>query len=290
MYGDKYRNYILELNASNDRGIDTVREKITEFVRSKSDKLRLVILDEVDAMTPDAQAALRKVMEKYSKNSRFCLICNNITRIIPGLGSRCAKMRFGSLQKTEIRHKVDEIVELEQIFIESKSLDALLELNSDFRQVLNTLQCLHCIKLGSVEQVGSPESVGSTEKSKECSIEPTVSIQPAEPVIEPVKYTPITVDEIYSYLSKPKPSEVKAIYKLLKLGFHKSYPKLIGIFRQNQWDLVEMMGYLVTQIISDKDLLEEKRCFILREFSEIESRIIQGRDSELQLAAMIACF
>jgi replication factor C subunit 3/5 len=88
MYGDNYKNYIMELNASDHRGIDIVRTVIPEFVRVKSDKLRLIILDEVDAMTQDAQSALRCVMEKSVKNCRFCLICNNITKIIPVLGVR----------------------------------------------------------------------------------------------------------------------------------------------------------------------------------------------------------
>ena len=97
MYGDQYLRYILELNASDDRGIDTVRKKIPDFVKTASNKIRLVILDEADALTNDAQSALRRVIEDYSKNSRFCLICNNINKIISGLQSRCTKMRFGYL-------------------------------------------------------------------------------------------------------------------------------------------------------------------------------------------------
>ena len=94
MYGVEYKIHILELNASDDRGINIVRDKIPNFVKTKSNKLRLVILDEADAMTQDAQCALRRVMEKYINTSRFCLICNNFNKIIPGIKSRCSIMRF----------------------------------------------------------------------------------------------------------------------------------------------------------------------------------------------------
>ena len=82
MYGDNYKRYILELNASDDRGIDIMRNRIPMFARTKSDDTKLVILDEADAMTTDAQSALRRIMELYIKTCRFCLICNNINKII----------------------------------------------------------------------------------------------------------------------------------------------------------------------------------------------------------------
>jgi len=148
MYGDQYRRYILELNASDERGIDTIRKKIPNFVKTASNQIRLVILDEADALTGDAQSALRRVIEKYSKNSRFCLICNNINKIIPGLQSRCTKMRFGHLNADAIKPKLKIIIEKEKVNITDEAIDRLITLNKDFRQILNTLQCLHSIKFG----------------------------------------------------------------------------------------------------------------------------------------------
>src|SRR5258706_4019893 len=147
MYGDQYKKYILELNASDDRGIETVSKKIPDFVQTTSNQIRLVILDEADAMTNDAQSALRRVIEKYSKNSRFCLICNNINKIIPGLQSRCTKMRFAYLDTNKIKSKIQIIIASENVKITEDALERLITINRDFRQILNTLQCLHAIKL-----------------------------------------------------------------------------------------------------------------------------------------------
>jgi replication factor C subunit 3/5 len=94
MYGNNYSSMTLELNASDDRGIDVVRDQIKEFDGTKklfSSGVKLVILDEADAMTTDAQSALRRVVEKYTSNTRFCMICNYVNKIIPALQSRCTR-------------------------------------------------------------------------------------------------------------------------------------------------------------------------------------------------------
>ena len=102
LYGDDYRMYILELNASDERGIDVVRNKIPHFIQSRSDRIKMVILDEADAMTSEAQNAIRRVMENAIRTSRFVLICNNIKKIIPELQSRCVKMRFAPLDGVRV--------------------------------------------------------------------------------------------------------------------------------------------------------------------------------------------
>merc|ERR1719343_100170 len=97
MYATSYSSMTLELNASDARGIDTIRNEIKEFAGTRQlffggktkSSIKLIILDEADAMTSDAQFALRRIMEKYTKNTRFCLICNYVSKIIPALQSRC---------------------------------------------------------------------------------------------------------------------------------------------------------------------------------------------------------
>merc|ERR1712096_489776 len=92
MYGQNLSQMVLQLNASDDRGIDVVRNQIKEFSSTRmvfSSAHKLIILDEADAMTSDAQMALRRVIEKYTKNVRFCIICNYVSKIIPALQSRC---------------------------------------------------------------------------------------------------------------------------------------------------------------------------------------------------------
>jgi len=148
MYGNDYRMYILELNASDHRGIDTIRIKIPNFVRTKSDKIRLVILDEADAMTSEAQGALRRTMEKYIKICRFCIICNKVNKIIPGLQSRTSQMRFGMLDAKTIEPRIKEIATKEGVWIDDEAIRVLIGLQKDFRQIINTLQCLHYVRLG----------------------------------------------------------------------------------------------------------------------------------------------
>lgn len=115
--GKNYKTKTLELNASDDRVISVVREKIKDFCSTRNifdNGLKLVILDEADAMKSDAQAALRRIIEKYAKTTRFCLLCNHINKIIPAIQSRCTKFRFGPLKEKSVREKLERIAELEK--------------------------------------------------------------------------------------------------------------------------------------------------------------------------------
>lgn len=115
--GSNYRSMTLELNASDDRKISVVRERIKDFASTKTifdTGLKLVILDEADAMTSDAQAALRRIIENYSRTTRFCLICNHINKIIPAIQSRCTKFRFGPLKESQLRARLEYIAEQEK--------------------------------------------------------------------------------------------------------------------------------------------------------------------------------
>ena len=113
IYGDNYKTMVLELNGSDDRGIKVVREQIKDF--SEYNQLfckgvKLVILDEADSMTYDAQFALRRVIENYTHNTRFCLICNYITKLIPALQSRCITFRFGNIDDKDCKIKLEKII------------------------------------------------------------------------------------------------------------------------------------------------------------------------------------
>ena len=111
MYGANFKAMTLELNASDDRGIDVVRNQIKEFAGTRrlfSRGIKLIILDEADMMTNDAQFALRRVIEKYTSNARFCLICNYANKIIPALQSRCTKFRFAPLAPDQVRGRATQ--------------------------------------------------------------------------------------------------------------------------------------------------------------------------------------
>ncbi len=150
IYG-KYIDYmILELNASNERGIDTVRTKIKNFVSNKHSIFlpatfgkifKLVILDEIDSMTVEAQGMLRQTIEKNSVATRFCLICNDIDKINPALQSRCAMFRFSPLHPNDMKKKLDEICTSEKIDHDDDAIDAIIKITKgDMRAAINTLQ------------------------------------------------------------------------------------------------------------------------------------------------------
>jgi len=135
------------LNASDDRKIAVVREEIKDFAGTRQifDKgIKLVILDEADAMTNDAQAALRRVIEQYTKNTRFCLICNQVNKIAPAIQSRCTKFRFGPLEDKDIESRLLEIIKAEKVNATPDGIKALIRLaRGDMRKVLNVLQATH---------------------------------------------------------------------------------------------------------------------------------------------------
>ena len=143
LYGDDdYKSYIKEINASSDKGIDIIRTDIKDYVKLKSKKIKLVILDEIDAMSVDAQGALRGIIDDYSRYNRFCLICNNIEKIIPALKSRCLPFNFSRPSEAMIFEKLKQISILESINICDEALHILAASNKDMRQLINLLQAI----------------------------------------------------------------------------------------------------------------------------------------------------
>eukprot|EP00297_Palpitomonas_bilix_P012166 CAMPEP_0113890860 /NCGR_PEP_ID=MMETSP0780_2-20120614/14406_1 /TAXON_ID=652834 /ORGANISM="Palpitomonas bilix" /LENGTH=317 /DNA_ID=CAMNT_0000880355 /DNA_START=94 /DNA_END=1043 /DNA_ORIENTATION=+ /assembly_acc=CAM_ASM_000599 len=150
MFGDAYKDRVLELNASDERGINVVRDKIKSFASravsttSKLPGFKIIILDEADAMTRDAQTALRRTMEIFSSVTRFCLICNYVSRIIEPLASRCAKFRFNSLSSHTMLSRLQAICTSEKINVDDTVVSRVIELTGgDMRKAVSTLQTLH---------------------------------------------------------------------------------------------------------------------------------------------------
>ncbi|XP_006890469.1 PREDICTED: replication factor C subunit 5 isoform X2 [Elephantulus edwardii] len=145
LYKDKeFGSMVLELNASDDRGIDIVRGPILSFASTRTifkKGFKLVILDEADAMTQDAQNALRRVIEKFTENTRFCLICNYLSKIIPALQSRCTRFRFGPLTPELMVPRLEHVIGEENVDVSEDGMKALITLSSgDMRRALNILQ------------------------------------------------------------------------------------------------------------------------------------------------------
>ncbi|KAF8516704.1 P-loop containing nucleoside triphosphate hydrolase protein [Hysterangium stoloniferum] len=148
MLGDAYKDGVLELNASDERGIDVVRNKIKVFAQKKvtlpPGRHKIIILDEADSMTAGAQQALRRTMEIFSNTTRFALACNMSNKIIEPIQSRCAILRYAKLRDTEILERLLEICEAEKVEYNEDGLTALIfTAEGDMRQAINNLQSTH---------------------------------------------------------------------------------------------------------------------------------------------------
>ena len=150
----------MELNASDDRGIAVVRTKVKNFAQLKASATRpdgkpcppfkIVILDEADAMTHAAQAALRRTMEKETRTTRFCLVCNYVSRIIDPITSRCTKFRFIPLGEEKIIERLKFICEEEKLKIDDDALKSIVDISGgDMRKAITTLQSCYRLKCGT---------------------------------------------------------------------------------------------------------------------------------------------
>lgn len=146
IYKDDTEKMVLEINASEERGIETIRCKVSQFVSIISSvqvnhHFKLVILDEIDEMTIDAQTILKKVMDKYNKNVRYCLICNFINKVLPSLQTRCCSICFSSINSSDIHLRLNQIIKKENIKITKDAINVIIEKsNGDLRKAINILQ------------------------------------------------------------------------------------------------------------------------------------------------------
>ena len=166
LFGDIYKQRILELNASDERGIQVVREKVKNFAQQtasgkRSDgapcpPFKIIILDEADSMTKDAQSALRRTMEKCSRSTKFCLICNYVSRIIEPITSRCSKFRFKPIAKDVLVGRIKMICDKESVKITEAGLEAVITTSEgDLRKAITSLQS--CARLKSSEEINEED-------------------------------------------------------------------------------------------------------------------------------------
>lgn len=222
------RQMVLELNASDDRGIDVVREQIKTFAstkqifsmggssggsRSNLAGYKLIILDEADAMTNTAQMALRRIMEKYTANTRFCIIANYSHKLSPALLSRCTRFRFSPLKEADIRVLVDKVIEEESVKILPEATDSLVRLSKgDMRRALNVLQACHASSRSPPEVIFPPLSLSLTEATPGTPLQPRDG--PKIPEKDIVRDT-ISVETIYNCIAAPPPDAIQDILRTL---------------------------------------------------------------------------
>ncbi|MHC1624990.1 MAG: replication factor C small subunit, partial [Methermicoccaceae archaeon] len=143
LFGDDWESNFVELNASDERGINVVRDKIKTFARTApmGAEFKIIFLDEADALTPDAQSALRRTMERYTRTCRFILSCNYSSKIIEPIQSRCAIYRFKLLSPEAIKERLSYIAKVEGLTVEKEAMDALVYIaDGDMRRGVNSLQ------------------------------------------------------------------------------------------------------------------------------------------------------
>ena len=250
MYGESWRDNFIELNASDERGIDVVRGKIKEFARTAplgGADFKIIFLDEADALTSDAQAALRRTMEKYSRNCRFVLSCNYSSKIIEPIQSRCAIFRFRPLRSEDIRLCLQSIAEREGVNIDDIALDAIVHVGQgDMRKSINSLQV--------AATIGKDITI-------EVVYQATGNARPEE-VVDMVE-TALSGDFIGS---RAKLDEMMITYGL-------SGQDIIKQIHRSFYDLS----------IPDRDKIK-----LIDRTGEIEFRIVEGSNERIQLEALLA--
>jgi replication factor C subunit 2/4 len=247
-----YKDAVLEMNASNDRGIEVVRNKIKMFAQKKvtleKGKHKIIILDEADSMTDGAQQALRRIMEIYSSTTRFCLACNNSEKIIEPIQSRCAILRYIKLNDKQILKRLLEISELENLSYTDDGLEAIIfTAQGDMRQAINNLQSTH----------NGFGHINSENVFKVCD--------------EP---HPILIKQMLnSCIEQNLDEAMKTLKHLWKLGY--SADDIINV---------------IFRVCKTADMAEYIKLEYIRLIGLAHTRIAQGLNSLLQLNALLAKF
>jgi replication factor C small subunit len=252
LFGESYQNHFLELNASDERGIDIIRNKVKDFARTRSIKeipFKIIYLDECDSLTKEAQQALRRTMENYSNTCRFILSCNYSSKIIDPIQSRCAVFKFKPLDLNQITEIVENISDKEDLKIDRDAIKALYEIsNGDVRKVENTLQSC---------------SVLSKEVTKEL---------------------------VYEVASAAKPGEVLDILNLSIDGnFIQARKLLIKTMLNYGLSGIDMIKHIQREIL-DLNIDDNKKMEMIERCGEIEFRLVEGSDEFIQLESLIASF
>jgi replication factor C subunit 2/4 len=219
LYGpEMIKSRVLELNASDERGISIVREKVKDFARMQLTNpppdykskypcppFKIIILDEADSMTQDAQSALRRTMETYSKITRFCLICNYVTRIIDPLASRCSKFRFKSLDQGNAKRRLEEIAEKEGVPIDDGAINALIKCSEgDLRKAITFLQsAARLVGASKVDKDGDEDMDGGKKAVTLKIVEDIAGVIPDRTIDDLVQaMQPRSVGETYQAVAK----------------------------------------------------------------------------------------
>lgn len=277
LYGPEFmKQRVLELNASDERGISIVREKVKDFARMQltnpppgyKDRypcppFKIIVLDEADSMTQDAQSALRRTMETYSKITRFCLICNYVTRIIDPLASRCSKFRFKSLDQGNARKRLEEIAQNEDVQLEDGAVDALIKFSEgDLRKAITYLQ-------SAARLVGAGAKAGGDGDKMDVDAKP-VTVKIVEDIAGVIPKT--TVDKL-----------VEAIRPRSSGETYSAVSKVVEDMVADGWSAGQVVTQLYQTLVYDETIPDVQKNHIVLVFSEADKRLVDGADEHLTI-------
>jgi replication factor C small subunit len=252
LFSTNWRENYLELNASDERGIDVVRQKVKDFARTRalgSVPFKVIFLDEADALTKEAQQALRRTMENYSNTCRFIMSCNYSSRIIDPIQSRCVIFRFKLLEKKDIISVIKKIEGNEKLNLTPDAFDTLYEAaEGDCRRAINLLQA-------------------------------TASISPD-----------INTDMVNMIVSSAKPKDIKVVLDYALSGdFIQSRNKLLDVMLKESISGTEMIKAIQKEIWN-LPIEPEIKVKLTEKTGETEFRMIEGSDEFVQLQSLLASF
>ena len=253
LYGENWRNYVLELNASDERGIDMVRTKLKDFARTRivgEIPYKILILDEADSMTREAQHALRRTMENFADITRFILICNYPSKIIEPIQSRTAVFKFKRLPIEAIAQRLRYIAEMEKVDLKDDGLEALIEISEgDLRKAINLLQSVAYLRV------------------------------------------PVTRDIVYRTAGLVYPEKVEEMIKKAYAGdFESSRKELIRVLVEEGVSGEDLLQEFYRVLSRGKviELSPEDKINLLKFISDLDYRLSMGATDYLQLTALLA--
>lgn len=252
LFGEAWTNNFTELNASDERGIDVVRNKIKNFARTAplgEAEFKIIFLDEADALTSDAQSALRRTMEKYTATCRFILSCNYSSKIIEPIQSRCAVYRFKPISSAAVEERIRHIAKTEGVNLTDDGMDAIKYVAAgDMRRAINALQ-----------------AAAMLDKT-------------------------VNMDAIYKTTATAKPEEVVELIKLgLEGNFMKARAKLDYLLIEQGLSGEDIIGQIYRAMF-DMTIPDKLKVDLIDRIGEIDFRMAEGANERIQLEALIAHF
>lgn len=275
LFGKNVKLCVLEINASEERGIDVIRSRVSQFVGGKNTfswdgnvpPIKLIILDEADSMTLDAQLALKNVIDTYIHTSRFCLMCNCIKKIHSQIQSRCIKFRLHPLSKNNMVKRIKTICEIENIPIDEDALNAIVESsNGDMRYAINVLQSIHTA----------------------------------------YEYD-IDIDKVHKYLNQIQPSEVDNIVELMiDKNILESHKRVQSFLQSNCYSFHELLVLINKKILENvinddnendvfnnaiiETMSSQQKYNILSGLGKIEYQLFSGVSIDILITVLIGLF